>query len=50
MEKELVIKWLHNCSEDGSGELCEECPFTSCEDCAGELMRQAAAVLGGKET
>ncbi|MBQ9165402.1 MAG: hypothetical protein IJX71_00495 [Oscillospiraceae bacterium] len=49
MKKELVIKWLHNCSEDGSGELCEECPFTSCEDCGGALMQAAADVIENKE-
>ena len=49
MEKEIVLKWLHNCSEDGSGELCVECPFSSSEDCDGDLMRQAAAVLADKE-
>lgn len=49
MEKETVLKWLHNCSGDGSGELCEECPFNSCEDCSGALMQAAADAIEIKE-
>ena len=49
MEKELVIKWLQECSDEGSGESCNDCPCVNCNDCAGELMRQAAAVLGDQE-
>lgn len=49
MEKELLIKWLRVCSEEDGGEGCEACPFAGCEDCAGELMKEAAQVLAGKE-
>lgn len=49
MEKEIVLKWLRECSDEGSGVGCEECPFGSCEDCAGALMAEAAAVLAGEE-
>ena len=45
MEKEIVLKWLQECSDEGNGESCVECPFVKCEDCTGELMREAAAVL-----
>lgn len=48
MEKELVIKWLQECSDEGNGENCVECPFAKCEDCAGELMKEAAKVLPEK--
>lgn len=48
MEKELVIKWLRECSDEGSGVGCEECPFDSCEDCVGALMKAAADVIEGK--
>ena len=49
MDKEQVIKWLLECSDEGSGESCNECPCVNCDDCAGELMRQAAAVLDDQE-
>lgn len=49
MEKEIVLKWLLECSEEGSGESCNDYPCVNCDDCAGELMRQAASVLAGKE-
>ena len=49
MEKEIVLKWLLECSDEGSGESCNECPCVNCDDCAGELMRQAAAVLDDQE-
>lgn len=49
MEKELLIKCLRVCSEEDGGEDCEACPFAGCEDCAGELMKEAAQVLAGKE-
>ena len=45
MEKEIVLKWLLECSDEGNGESCNECPCFNCEDCAGKLMREAAAVL-----
>lgn len=48
MKKEDVIKWLRECSDEGSGVGCEECPFASCDDCAGELMKEAANVLSEK--
>ena len=48
MEKELVIKWLLECSEEGDGESCNECPCVNCDDCAGELMKEAAKVLAEK--
>lgn len=46
MEKEMIVKWLQECSENGSGESCNECPCVNCDDCAGELMKAAAEVLG----
>ena len=46
MEIELVAKWLRECSDEGSGESCCECPFVRCEDCADSLMTAAAEVLG----
>lgn len=49
MEKEIVLKWLLECSDEGDGENCCECPFTNCEDCAGELMAEAAMMLAGEE-
>lgn len=49
MEKELVIKWLQECSDEGDGASCVECPFAKCEDCAGELMAEAAMMLAGEE-
>ncbi len=49
MEKELVIKWLHECSDEGSGESCNECPCVNCDDCVGALMEEAAVLLAGKE-
>lgn len=49
MEKELVIKWLLECSDEGDGESCVNCPCVNCDDCAGALMAEAAAVLAGKE-
>jgi len=49
MNKEEIIKWLLECSDEGDGESCVNCPCVNCDDCAGELMRQAAAVLAGKE-
>lgn len=45
MEKEQLIKWLRECSADGSGEHCTECPYFECEDCAGELLKDAAEIL-----
>ena len=50
MEKETIIKWLQECSENGSGEGCNECPCVNCDDCAGELMKAAAEVLGKENT
>ena len=49
MEKEVVLKWLHNCSEDGSVELCVECPFSGSEDCDGDLMQAAAELIENQE-
>ena len=49
MTKEEVFKWLLECSDEGNGESCNECPCVNCDDCAGELMRQAAAILGNQE-
>lgn len=45
MEKEIVLTWLRECSADGSGEHCTECPYFECEDCAGELLKDAAEIL-----
>lgn len=45
MEKEVVLKWLRQCSDVDQDAVCAECPFASCEDCAGELMKEAAKVL-----
>lgn len=45
MERETILKWLLECSEEGDGESCKDCPFTECEDCAGALMAAAAAEL-----
>ena len=47
--KETILKWLRNCSEEGSGELCSECPFNSCEDCGGALMKAAAEAMEGEK-
>ena len=49
MKKENVIKWLRQCSDEGRGESCNDCPRVNCDDCAGEVMRQAAAVLDDQE-
>lgn len=49
MTKEEVIKWLLECSDEGDGASCVECPFGKCEDCAGELMAEAAMMLAGEE-
>ena len=48
MTKEEVIKWLQECSGEGSGESCNECPCVNCDDCAGTLMQEAAKVLAEK--
>ena len=48
MTKEEVIKWLLECSDEGSGESCNECPCVNCDDCAGELMKEAAKALAEK--
>lgn len=48
MKKEDVIKWLLECSDEGSGESCSDCPCVNCDDCAGELMKEAAMVLADK--
>jgi hypothetical protein len=48
MTKEEVIKWLQECSDEGSDENCNECPCVNCEDCAGEIMNEAAKVLAEK--
>ena len=45
MEKEIVLKWLRECSELEQNEICENCPFNSCEDCGGALMQAAADVI-----
>ena len=45
MEKEVVLKWLRQCSDVDQDAVCAECPFASCEDCAGELLKEAAQVL-----
>ena len=45
MEKEIVLKWLRECSEQDHDGICEECPFASCEDCGGALMQAAAEVI-----
>lgn len=49
MEKEVVLKWLRQCSDVDQDAVCAECPFASCEDCAGKLMAEAAAVMGDQE-
>lgn len=49
MNKEQVIKWLLECSDEGDGESCNDCPYANCDDCAGELMKEAAKVLGNQE-
>lgn len=48
MEKELVINWLQKCSDKEDDAVCPECPFDSCEDCVGALMKAAADVIEGK--
>lgn len=48
MEKETIIKWLLECSDEGSGESCNDCPCVNCEDCAGALMQEAAMILSEK--
>ena len=48
MTKEEVMKWLLECSDEGSGESCNECPCVNCDDCAGTLMLEAAKVLAEK--
>ena len=40
-----VIYWLLECSEEGNGENCCECPYFKHDDCAGELMQDAAVIL-----
>lgn len=45
MEKETIIKWLRECSDEGCGESCENCPFECHEDCAGALMAEAVKDL-----
>lgn len=47
-EKE-VIKWLHECSEEGNGESCCDCPYAKYQDCAGKLMQDVALVMAIKE-
>ena len=47
-EKE-VIKWLRECSDEGSGESCCECPYAKYDDCAGKLMQDAAIIMAVKE-
>lgn len=47
-EKE-VIKWLRECSDEGSGESCCECPYAKYDDCAGKLMQHAAIIMAVKE-
>ena len=44
-----VMKWLRECSDEGSGESCCECPYANYEDCAGKLMLDAAVVMAIKE-
>lgn len=44
-----VIYWLLECSEEGNGENCCECPYFKHDDCAGELMKDAAVILSTKE-
>lgn len=45
MDKETIIHWLRECSDEGSGERCEQCPYYSHQDCAGQLMQDAAQIL-----
>lgn len=49
MKKENVIKWLRQCSDVDQDALCEDCPYTNCEDCAGALMQDAAVILSVEE-
>lgn len=49
MKKENVIKWLRQCSDVDQDALCEECPYTNCEDCAGALMQAAAELIENQE-
>lgn len=44
-----VIYWLLECSEEGSGESCSDCPYFEHDDCAGKLMQDAAVILSTKE-
>lgn len=45
MDKNTVLIWLEKCGGEDHDEICEECPFVNCEDCAGALMTEAARVL-----
>ena len=49
MNKEDVIKWLRECSDVDQDAVCAECPYASCEDCAGALMLDAAVILAVEE-
>lgn len=43
--KKTIIKWLRECSEEGNGVACAECPWEQYEDCYGELAKDAAEAL-----
>lgn len=49
MKKEVVLKWLRQCSDVDQDEVCTECPYSNCEDCAGALMQDAAVLLSLEE-